>query len=174
MKICFLLFILILGVFLLGINQPRIEAKLVGLTLKSSANLIKSKYDLIPSGSGVAMPGGPIKELFLAFDTHYILTKHEIRRLLIEINNEVMKEVNNNHQIQAYLLKRLFTIKDIHIVIYNHDQNGKRVYDPEISVGQILQGNISYKTVSKENKLKYKNEYEETYEEAMKLMNDGH
>ncbi len=43
------------------------EEELVNETLAEGAKIIQNKYGLRPVGSGVAMPGGPIRELVLSF-----------------------------------------------------------------------------------------------------------
>ncbi len=65
---------------------------------------------------------------------------------------------------------RPFTIENIQIIIYNHDKNGREVYDPEISTAEISQGILSYQTADSNDTFKYKNEFTETYEEALKAI----
>ena len=56
--------------------------QLVNSILAKTAKIIKDKYDLKPCGEGAAMPGGPIQELTLCFDTKYPYTKDQLRELL--------------------------------------------------------------------------------------------
>jgi hypothetical protein len=42
--------------------------------------------------------------------------------------------------------------------------------DPQISVANISQGRLNYSTIDPEDSFKYKNEYEESYEEALKAL----
>src|SRR4051794_40086024 len=98
--------------------------ELVNSTLAKAAKIIKEKYNLKPCGEGAAMPGGPIQDLTLCFDTKYPHTKEQLRELLITSAQELLNQVNTNHEIQEFLKDQPFTIKNIQIIIYNHDQDG--------------------------------------------------
>ena len=107
--------------------------QLVNSILAETAKMIEKKYNIKPCGLGAAMPGGPIQELTLCFDTKSIHTKEQLRELLIISAQELLRQVNENNDIQGFLKVRPFTIKNIHIIIYNHDKDGREVYDPNIS-----------------------------------------
>lgn len=150
--------------------HPSKGEQLVNTTLSKAAKTIKDKYNLKPCGEGASMPGGPIQKLALCFDTKYPLTKNQLRALLIKTTKELLTQTNENKEIQEFLKNPPFTIKNIHIIIYNNDKNGRSLRDPEISNAQILQGTLSYSTIDPEDSFKYKNEYEESYEEALKAL----
>lgn len=152
--------------------HPSKGGQLVNSLLANAAKLIKVKYNVKPCGMGVAMPGGPIREVTLCFDTKYPYTKEQLRELLIRFSAELLRLVNENKEIQEFLKWRPFTIKNIEIVIYNHDENGFDLKDPQISVANISQGQLSYSTIDPEDTFKYKNEYEESYEEALKALSN--
>lgn len=169
-----ILFLLIFTGFIMSSKQPNYQLskgeQLVNSVLSKTAKIIKSKYDLKPSGEGAAMPGGPIQELALCFDTKNPHTKEQLRELLIKTAQELLNHINENKEIQEFIKEPPFTIKNIQIIIYNHDTNGRSLRDPEISNAQILQGILSYSTIDPEDSFKYKNEYEESYEEALKAL----
>lgn len=150
-------------------DYPSKGEQLVNATLAKTAKVIKNKYDIKPCGMGAAMPGGPIQELTLCFDTKSIHTKEQLRRLLIESAQELLNQINRNNEIQEFLKTRPFTIKNVEIIIYNHDKNGREVYDPGISTAAISQGILTYHTVDPADTFKYKNEFEESYEEALAI-----
>ena len=116
------------------------------------------------------MPGGPIQELTLCFTQNILTLKSKLRELLIKTAQELLNQVNENKEIQEFIKEPPFTIKNIQIIIYNHDKNGRSLRDPEISNAQILQGIVIYRTIDPEDSFKYKNEYEESYEEALKAL----
>ncbi len=95
-----------------------------------------------------------------------------MRELLIKSSAELLRLVNENKEIQKFLKGGPFTIKNIEIIIYNHDENGFHLKDPQISVSNISQGQLSYSTIDPEDSFKYKNEYEESYEEALKALSN--
>lgn len=150
--------------------HPSKGEQLVNSLLAKTAKIIKEKYNLKPCGTGTAMPGGPIQELTLCFTTKHPYTKEKLRELIIKTAQELLKQVNENKEIQEFIKEPPFSIKDIQIIIYNHDKNGRGLRDPEISNTQILQGILSYSTIDPEDSFKYKNEYEERYEEALKAL----
>ncbi len=150
--------------------HPSKGEQLVNSTLAKTAKIIKDKYNLKPCGEGVAMPGGSIQELTLCFDTKYPHNKEQLRELIIKSAQELLYQVNENKEIQDFIKTKPFTIKNIQIIIYNHDKNGRSLRDPEISNAQILQGVLNYSTIDPEDSFKYKNEFEESYEEALKAI----
>ncbi len=144
--------------------------ELVNILLAKGAMTIKNKYNMKPCGSGVAMPGGPIQEVTLCFETKHTYTKEQLRDLLIKFSGEFLRLVIENKEIQEFLKEKPFIIKNIEIIIYNHDENGFSLKDPQISVANISQGRLYYKTVDPEDSFKYKNKYQESYEEALKIL----
>ncbi len=65
--------------------RPSRGERLVSETLSKTKKIIKKKYpDIIFCGSGISMPGGPVRELGFAFDTRGPFTKEYLRKLLIE------------------------------------------------------------------------------------------
>lgn len=173
--IILLITLLIFTGFVMRKNQqqefhPSKGEQLVNATLASAAKIINKKYDIKPCGSGAAMPGGPIQELTLCFDTKHPYTKGQLRELLIKSAKELLNQINENNEIQEFLKERPFTIKNVEIIIYNHDENGRGLCDPKISTARISQAVLIYRTVDPQDSFKYKNEYEESYEEALKTL----
>ena len=144
--------------------------QLVNVILNDTAKVIKNKYNLQPSGEGAAMPGGSIRKLNLSFDTKARYKKQELRELLIKCAEELLNQVNANKEIQQFLIKTPFTIENVQIIIYNHDKDGRGLKDPEISTAQILGGILDYATVDPNDSFRYKNEFKETYDEAIKTL----
>lgn len=150
--------------------QPSKGEQLVNSILANTAKIIKEKYSIKPCGIGVSMPGGPIQEVTLCFNTKSPYTKKQLRELLIKSANELLNEINKNDQIQQFLNERPFTIRNVQIIIYNHDESGIEVYDPCISGAQVAQGILTFRTVDKSNTFRFKQEFEESYEDALKAL----
>jgi hypothetical protein len=168
------IFLLIFTGFVMQNKQqyyPSRGEQLANSILANTAKIIKDKYLLQPCGEGAAMPGGPIQELTLCFDTKFPHTKEQLRELLIKVANELLDQVNQNNEIQGFIKEKPFTIKNIEIVIYNHDREGRSVNDPEISVAEISHAKLVYRTIDPKDSFKYKNRFEEGYEEALKALN---
>ncbi len=149
---------------------PSRGEQLVNITLANAAKIIKDKYNVKPCGSGAAMPGGPIKEVTLCFEIKGPYTKEQLRELLILSSQELLKQVNENSEIQKFLKEQPFTIKNVEIIIYNHTKEGRGLLDPEISVARISEAKIVYRTNDPQDSFKYKNEFRESYEEALNLL----
>jgi hypothetical protein len=178
MKITFFLLIniLLFAGFIMKDKQqdhsPSKGEQLVNSLLAKTAKIIREKYNLKPCGTGTAMPGGPIQEVTLCFDTKNPYTKEQLRELLIKSSSELLRQVNDNQEIQEFLKEKPFTIKNIEIIIYNHDEKGFGLKDPQVSVASIAQGQLNYSTIDPEDSFKYKNEYEESYEQALKALSN--
>lgn len=178
MKLLFIVAILLLLIFTAFIMPNKNEdfylsreEQLVNMILGKTAKIIKEKCNLQPVGSGSAMPGGHIRKLCLAFDTRDQHNKEELRKLLINCSEELLYQINIVEQIQPFLVNPPFTIKNVEIIVYNQDKNGRGLPNPEISTARISDGILIYKTVDPEDRFKYKNEFEETYHEALKQSN---
>ena len=143
--------------------------ELVNETIGRTAKLIRDKYDLKPCGSGAAMPGGPIQEITLCFDTKSVKTREELRVLLIQTAHEMVKLVVENEEMQQYLKDPPFTIRNVQIIIYNHDQTGRGVFAPGISTAEISHGMLTFRSFDSFENFQLQNEFQETYEEALKL-----
>lgn len=169
LAVCLLLIVCI-GAFMPSQYAPSQGEQLVNQTLAKAAKIIKKKYQLQPVGEGVAMPGGPIQQLVLEFSTNARYTKEQLRSLLIKCAKELLEQIQTNEEIQPFLFTRPFTIQNVEITIYNHDQTGRRVYDPEIATASFSRGILAYKTVDQEDEFKYQSWIEETYEEALQAI----
>ena len=66
-----------------------------------------------------------------------------MRELLIKSAQELLNQINENKEIQEFLKERPFTIKNVQIIIYNHDKNGQEVYDPDISGSSNISRNFN-------------------------------
>ena len=167
-----LLFLAFTGLGMPTKESPDRDIELVNQVLSTSVKIIQKKHNLRACGAGVSMPGGPIRELTLSFSSNKLFLKEELRKILISAAHEMVQLVNNNKEIQQYLFQALFTEKNVQIIIFNHDANGRGVFDPEIAVAEISKGTLAYATEDSQNTFGYKNEFTETYEEALRAINE--
>lgn len=167
----FVFFYLIFSIFNLFTSTPEYRIsrgeELVNIVLVNSANVIERKYKIRACGSGVSMPEGPIRWLTICFDTEKTATKEELRKLLINSAQIVVDFITSNEEIQPFLKVRPFTMENVQIIIYNHNEKGYNVYDPGISTAQISDLMLTYRTTDAADTFKFKNKYIETYEEAL-------
>lgn len=136
-------------------------------------NSIMKKCGLRACGQGASMPDGIIKQITLSFDIKKKCDKKGLRMLLVNAAEILVEQVNSNKQIQKYLFDPPFNFKNVQIIIFCSDEKGFEPVDPLISTAQFARGTLTYLTVDPKDSYKYKNEYEETYEEALKLVNEN-
>jgi hypothetical protein len=170
----FVFFFLIFSIYELFTSTPEHHIsrgeELVNIVLANSANVIERKYKIRACGSGVAMPEGPIRMLTLCFQTDFPFSKEQLRSMLVKFAEELLIQVTENAEIQDYLKNPPFTIQDVQIIIYNNQKDRREVYDPGISTAEISSGILTFRTVDPEDTFKYKNQFEETYEEALEKL----
>lgn len=155
-----------------GYIYERSEAEIqVGKVISRSEKIIYKKYGMKAAGTGIGMPSGVIHKIGLAFSTRDILTRDELRVLLIDCAQIMLKEITSNAEIQPFLVKRPATLDNVQIILYNQDKDGGDRYDPEIATAQISNGILNYTTLDGDVPIgPYKNRYNETYEEALKIL----
>ncbi|HEV8052861.1 MAG TPA: hypothetical protein VGP47_10235 [Parachlamydiaceae bacterium] len=110
--------------------------------------------------------------LGLDFQIQGPLSKEQLRRILIDSVQELLKAVNSDEQIRPFLKNYPFTEKEIMITLFVIDKRGENIYDPQIAVATSGQGTMSYNTDDKDNKFVYKQKIKEDYQTALKIIND--
>ena len=90
---------------------PSKGEKLINSILAKTALFIQKEYNIKPCGTGAAMPGGPIQEVTLCFDTKYPYSQEQLRDLLVKSAQSLLDQVNDNKEIQEFLNEKPFTIK---------------------------------------------------------------
>ena len=74
-----------------------------------------------------------------------LILKRQLRELLIKSAQELLNQVNENEEIQKFLKEPPFTIKNVQIIIYNHDKKGREVYEIlELQMRKYLEGILTY------------------------------
>lgn len=128
------------------------------------------KYNMEPCGIYDQAFDGIIEAIGADFEINKILSKDEIRKILVDCTEEFLKEMNANKEIRPELKTYPCTAKNVRISIFITDPSREKTYDPNIAVAVILNGTIHYRTNDKDNQFQYKSKTEEPYEEALKLV----
>ncbi len=167
--------ILLIPICLFGwfFNDEDADLKTFENVLYQSAKLLEKKYNVSAMGSGGSIPEGVIKKFTLSFQKKGILTKEQCRKLLIAMVADFLQLINNNKEVRPYLYKYPFEAKDININLFIRDEKGNFAEHPNISIADLLLGNLSYetKTVNYEtNTFKKISLEEETFEDALKIV----
>ena len=175
MKTTFYLY-LVLCLFFIGASNPYDEkkhAKIFYGTLGKVSKLIQKKYKITPIGSGGKAFGGPITQFSLSFNIRAPLSREDLRKILINSSKDFLSIVNSEKEVQPYLVPKPFKLENIKIIIFNYDKTGRDVFDPLITVAKISDGILSFRSMDPEKEYTVKNYYNETYEEALKLVDRG-
>ncbi|MFZ0565164.1 MAG: hypothetical protein WAM28_03165, partial [Chlamydiales bacterium] len=136
-----------------------------------AAYTLGSQYEMNPIATNVAMPGGIVKLMGLDFQICGPLTKENIRKILISSAQELLLNINSNTEIRPYLETYPFTIKNVEMNLFILDSSRIRLDHPHIGIAGIVDGGLDYLTlVSIENIPKKITESQETYEEAIKTL----
>jgi len=128
------------------------------------------KMKAISATSGMA---GCFNVVGLGFQIKGPLTKEQLRKILIDCVEEFLTTINANERLRPFLKTYPFTEKGIIITLFISDSKGKDIYDPEIMVATSYHGHVSYATKAKDQEFGYKQEFDEDYETAFKLVKDS-
>ncbi len=155
------------------VNIPELHLKAeaaAGQILSQGSRVLSEKYKIYCCGSGVSMPGGIVQKFNLSFTITGHCEKEYLRKTLIECAHDLLQIINSDKEIQPFLIKNPFTIENVQIVYFIYDKNGLNVVDPLITTAQIAHNYLIYRTLDRDNTFNYKNEFTESYEEALKFL----
>ncbi|MGA8164259.1 MAG: hypothetical protein WB791_04440, partial [Waddliaceae bacterium] len=110
----------------------------------------------------------------LGFQIRRPIPKDEGRKLLLECAEELLGEINARTDFQPFLHEYPFPVQNISLEFFVYDEDGGRLYHPEITVFSLHKVNLEFLTKSSKKKHGYFSEEEETYEEAIKLFKRQH
>ena len=151
-------------------KTPKSEQAVNNLLIKISRKLEK-KFNLLSSGSSVAMPQGIVSQLGLDFKIEGSLTKEQIRKILIEISQEFLLFINDDEAVRPYLKNYPFEIRNIDIGLFFIDKKGYGLDAPNIAIASINGNEISYWILKRKNGMPTtENRIVETYEEALEAL----
>ncbi|NGX43759.1 MAG: hypothetical protein K940chlam7_02061 [Chlamydiae bacterium] len=113
------------------------------------------------------------KTMGLCFQIQRPVSKEEGRKLLIDCAEELLSQINTHPDFQQFMHEYPFTVKNIEIVMYVSTETGGTVYHPEIAIFSFSRGKVEYLTNSPENRYVFYSEEEETYEEALRIIEES-
>lgn len=157
-------------------NQTKYEIspreKAVNAAVGYNIKFIKDKYKLIPFGTTIAMPEGDIQYLELKFQIYGPLSKDIIRKMLIEVANDFLTNLNQDIQLCAFLDKDKLDIKEIGIEFFLIDKCGRGLDHPNIAIASISKGKLEFLTLAnnEENFRDFVSEEQESFEEALQIL----
>lgn len=133
---------------------------------------LSKKYNMSVVGSGGGM-FTCVYQISISFQIKHPLTLEEARIILTDCAQEIIDEINACKELRPYLKDYPATIKNIDLAIYSSQPDGSSVYDPFIVVASVgSKGKIWFATREKDEPYKYKNEYTESFEEAVAIVKE--
>lgn len=136
--------------------------------INKTGKKLERRHNMTVVGTGGRMMNC-VELMRLAFNINKPLSKEESRKIILDCTSEFLREINSDQEIRPYLVQFPFRVENINISIFTHDEQGRNLYDPDITVVLIDNGEITYLTDDRENKYRFKSEYVESYEDALKL-----
>ena len=106
----------------------------------------------------------------LSFQILGPLSKERLRKIVVDCVEEFLASINANEPLRPFLKNYPFTAEGIDIELFIVDANRRHVYFPEIMLAAQYRGKIKYRTIDKENELKYKSSEFEDYETALEIV----
>ncbi|NGX26736.1 MAG: hypothetical protein K940chlam6_00661 [Chlamydiae bacterium] len=148
------------------IEIPEPDATVHEIMDDTIATLTK-KYNLHPCGIGM---NGKFEYLEISFQIRKNLNRDEIRAILMDCGKEFLENINSCKMIRPFLKDYPFSSKNIGIVLFIRNETNNDIFHPEICCASIRRSVVSFHTKSEENQFRYKETYEESYEEALALL----
>ncbi|PJD93786.1 MAG: hypothetical protein CK425_12415 [Parachlamydia sp.] len=135
-------------------------------------NSFEKKYKINAMATNIAMPGGVVKLLGLDFQVRGPLSKEEIRKMLITLEEDFLVFVNSDEAIKPHLKNYPFRIENIESTLFFIDSKRMELLDPNIGIAEVSGGSLEYKILSRtEGFLSIKSTSKESYEEALQALN---
>lgn len=150
-------------------QADRISNKVIA---RSGARLEK-KHRISVSAIGGGGNSKGLRLLSISFDHRgKRYTKEEARKLLIDLSQEFLKDINEDTDLRPYLITFPFTPLNIDVTVFFYDSEGETIFDPYFCTVSASHGELSYFTESPEDLYQYKTKSYETYEEALAIVNN--
>ena len=150
-----------------GIPPTSKSALTIREFLYTSSIKLQKKYNIKPSGTVVAMPGGIVSKLGLSFHLRGPLSQENIRRLIITLSQDFLNIVNSDKTIRPYFEHYPFEIKDIELSLFFVDSKGVGIQKPNISNAGIHKATLDYQVLNWSNPKIRISKVVESYEAAL-------
>jgi hypothetical protein len=156
-------------------NENVNYVKYVDEIVRGFSKEMKKDFGLVFIGSGGRMSEDvdAISVRFLAYQRAGI---EEARELEVKSTEKLLKMINEHKKIRSYLREYPFVSKRVNVSISFKDPNNRRYVDGSVAVVSNVNGKVYYdkaepsKTDITEELIDM---HEETYEEALKIVNEG-
>lgn len=152
-----------------GYQSPS-YVKIAHKITEKTAKKLKEQKCLFLAGTGGQMMGD-IQMMMMGFNLYKVVDIETARQLLIDSVQEYLSAINSNEKIRPYLHNYPFTPQNVEIVIYFYNPDGSNVPPGKLNIAAANQGKVVY-YIDYPEKHTIKPIHKETYEEALKLVNN--
>ncbi len=132
---------------------------------------MKTEKELQCIGIGGKMMND-IQEMGISFQYFHVVDLSEARLLLVHTATEYLNEINNSRELRPYLHNYPFTYKNIAIRIFIRKPDNTDVSLDEISYMSCIDGLLTYDLPYKKGSRVDRTLHKETYEEALKTIEE--
>ena len=164
---CFILIVLTFGCT----KNPDYEV-LANRVIKQTIEQLRSEKDLRAIGT-VGQMMGDIQLLGVEFYYYHLVNLSEARELLVYVSQVFLSNINENKEVRPYLHNYPFTAKNIEVKIWMHQPNGDDPPQGDIEVVSLRNGKMIYRLTAPSEFAPWPVLHEESYEEALKIVEEN-
>ena len=113
-----------------------------------------------------------IQEMGMSFQYFHVMNLSEARQLLVRTETEYLNEINNSKELRPYLHNYPFTYENIVIRIFIKNPDNTDVSLNEISYMSCIDGLLRYDLPYEKGSRVNRELHKETYEEALKIVQE--
>jgi hypothetical protein len=153
-------------------DQLSEESKIFYRFLQKEGKILGNKYQMSMSSIG---GGGGGDQGFWLMDLGFqrensLLTEEQARKLIVQVVNDFLTDVNKEVSLRPYMRDYPFTPKNVDITIFNSDIEIGDCFYPFISAINSNQGKVGYFTEEEGQIYGYKTKKYETWDEAIAII----
>ena len=168
--VCVLGLVFLLFIFFGSCDDRSEYIKMVHRAIYNVAHEMEKRHQLYYAGMSEAGDMQHYTEVGMSFDVFRPLTKNEGRKMLLEIAQALLFELNSNLELEPYMKPYPFAIDNIELVIFTFKHDKTETYHPDIATFSLERGTIRYVTDIPELKYQHHTEESESFEEAEKIV----
>lgn len=150
-------------------SEPVSYDKIALKLIKNASLRITKKHHISHIGTKVAMMDC-VEFMGLHFQANRRLSKDEARNIVVNGARDFLADINQNEEIRKYLEIYPFDLQHIEIVIFINTPDNGTSYHPDLAVVAARRNKVTYATNDPQNEYKYKLEEEESFEDAVKIL----
>lgn len=137
--------------------------QLMGKIIDQTVQEIKKEYGFFPIGVGMS---GGFRGVSISFHVYHPLEKNEARKIVFDCAQKLLRNIQSSEKIQPYLETQPFTLENTGITLYSVKEDYHLFPHPKVGVVDIGRGGLIFRTQDPDDKFKYKEVTEESFEEA--------